>query len=131
MSDNPLDRIPGHDRVTLRAVVVKDGEDPGPALAAAGIFDPVALPVAFGEPDIGFGDGITPNLMAVLETNPATGEDPAPSSGARPASAEAQPSAAASAVGDRPGRPVTTTLPAAFGMQPLAPVRRSGGGDGR
>jgi hypothetical protein len=67
MSDNPLDRIRDHDRISFSAVVVKDGEDPGPALAAAGIFDPVALPVTFGEPDIGFGDGITPALTAVLE----------------------------------------------------------------
>jgi hypothetical protein len=45
MNDNPLDRIPKHDRVSLRAVVVDDGEDPGPALRAAGIFDPIAVPI--------------------------------------------------------------------------------------
>jgi hypothetical protein len=126
MSDNPLDRIPSHDRVSLRAVLVKDGEDPGPALAAAGIFDPVALPVTFGEPDIGFGDGITPNLTAVLETHPGPGDVLVPASGARPASAEAQSGAAASGFDDRPGEPATINLPAAYGMQPLAPVRPSG-----
>ncbi len=69
MSDNPLDRIPAHDRVSLRAVIVPDGVDPGPAQAQAGIIDPIALSVWFGEdqPDASFGDGFTPNLTAVLE----------------------------------------------------------------
>jgi hypothetical protein len=126
MSDNPLDHIPSHDRVSLKAVVVRDGEDPEPALAAAGIYDPVALPVVFGEPDIGFGDGITPNLSAILETHSGPGDDFAPLSGARPASTEAQPSATGFALDGRSSSAVTTTLPATFGMQPLAPVRRSG-----
>jgi hypothetical protein len=71
MSDNPLDRIPSFDRVSIRAVVVSDGEDPSHALAEAGIFDPISLPVVFGEnqPDFRFGDGITPNLTAVLESD--------------------------------------------------------------
>ncbi len=65
MSDNPLDRIPGFDRVSIRAVVVMEGEDPGPALAAAGLVDPVAVPVVFGEgaPDRSFGDGFTPKRV--------------------------------------------------------------------
>ena len=69
MSDNPLDRIPDFDRVSVRAVVVMEGEDPGPLLAAAGIVDPVAVPVVFGEgaPDRNFGDGFTPNVSAVIE----------------------------------------------------------------
>jgi hypothetical protein len=128
MSDNPLDRIPSHDRVSLRAVVVGDGEDPGPAVAAAGIFDPIALPVVFGEPDIGFGDGITPNLTAVLEFHPAAGDDVAPASGAPPASAEPQGGVAGDDRNDRPGGAAPTNLPAAFGTRPLAPVRRSNPG---
>ena len=69
MSDNPLDRIASFDRVSIRAVVVSDDEDPSQALSEAGIFDPISLPVVFGEdqPDFSFGDGITPNLTAVLE----------------------------------------------------------------
>jgi hypothetical protein len=45
MSDTPPDRIPNFDRVSIRAVVVEDGEDPSQALAAAGIVDPIALPI--------------------------------------------------------------------------------------
>ena len=73
MSDNPLDRIPSFDRVSVRAVVVMEGEDPGPLLAAAGIVDPVAVPVVFGEtaPDRSFGDGLTPNVSAVVEFDQA------------------------------------------------------------
>lgn len=72
MSDNPLDRLPAYDRVSIRAVLVHDGEDPAAALAEAGIFDPIAIPVMLGDgADLSgtlLGDGITPNLMAVLET---------------------------------------------------------------
>ncbi len=61
MSGSALDRIHPHDRVSIRAVLVHDGEDPGPALAAAGIFDPIAIPVVIGEhpPTSGMlGDGL-------------------------------------------------------------------------
>ncbi len=71
MSNNPLDRLPAYDRVSIRAVLVQDGEDPSAALAEAGIFDPIAIPVMLGDgADLSgtlLGDGITPNLMAVLE----------------------------------------------------------------
>ena len=75
MSDNPLDRIPTFDRLSLRAVVVPEGEDPGPALAAAGIVEPIELPIVFGEdpPDRTFGDGLTPNITAVLEQDQSDG----------------------------------------------------------
>ncbi len=61
MSDNPVDRIHPHDRISIRAVLVHDGEDPGPALAAAGIFNPIAIRVVLGEnlPMAGgLGDGL-------------------------------------------------------------------------
>jgi hypothetical protein len=119
MSDNPLDRIPSFDRVSVRAVVVMEGEDPGPMLAAAGIVDAVAVPVVFGEsaPDRGFGDGFTPNISAVMEFDQEAGgfeaEADEPEDGATR-------SAVAEALASRPG---TVTLPAAYGIKPLAPVR--------
>jgi hypothetical protein len=64
MSDDPLDRIPAYNRVSIRAVLVHGDEDPGPALAAACITDPIALRVVMGDdPHVGgmLGDGITPN----------------------------------------------------------------------
>src|ERR1700733_5798448 len=115
MSDNPLDRIPGFDRISLRAVVVAEGEDPGPALAAAGISDPIALPIVFGEapPDRSFGDGFTPNAAAVLEFDEPGRNAPGcacPASDIRDFGAQAD--AGASASGDvPPSRPVTTNLP--------------------
>ncbi len=139
MTDNPLDRIPNHDRVSLRAVVLRDGEDPGPALAAAGITDSIALPIMFGEgqPGASFGDGFTPNLTAVLEPDQGQDSDGVPigdegfgGSGYDPAAgsdsleAGAMSGAAGEAV-PLPGA-TTTTLPAAYGLQPLAPVRKSG-----
>jgi len=58
-------------RLSLRCVLVTGGADPGPALAAAGIFDPVAIPVVFGDgPGLSggiLGDGRTPNLVGTLE----------------------------------------------------------------
>jgi hypothetical protein len=119
MSDNPLDRIPNFNRVSIRAVLVEDGEDLSEALAAAGIVDPIALPVVFGEdqPDIGFGDGITPNLTAVFETDQQ--EDDFDAAAGHPSSPPESDADHA-----RPSAPVTTTLPSAYGMQPLAPVRQ-------
>jgi hypothetical protein len=129
MSDNPLDRIPSFDRVSIRAVVVSDGEDPSHALSEAGIFDPISLPVVFGEdqPDFRFGDGITPNLTAVLEPDQEVDEF---DSTEQPASTKQT----TSIHGDRAqngaaqqARPATATLPTAYGARPLAPVRPRGG----
>lgn len=121
MSDNPLDRIPSFDRLSVRAAVVPDGEDPEAAVAAAGIVDPVILPVVFGEsvPDRSFGDGFTPNLTAVLEFDqPVADASSAPSSdqaSGAGGSAGSEPTARASA-------PATANLPASYGSQALAPV---------
>jgi hypothetical protein len=115
-----MDRLPAHNRVSIRAVLVRDGEDPGPALAAAGIVDPVAVPVVAGDhPDLSggiLGDGVTANLTATLETE--QGEDAQVAADGEQAIAGRGPRAA------QP--PATTTLPPAYGMQPLAPVRRGG-----
>jgi hypothetical protein len=120
MSENPLDRIPSFDRVSIRAVIVPDGEDPTHALSEAGILDPVALPVVFGEdqPGIGFGDGITPNLSGVLEPDLVDDEF---DSCAEPPTAN-QPGAVQRDSGQQ-NQSATTLLPAAYGTQPLAPVR--------
>jgi hypothetical protein len=138
MGDNPLARIPSFDRVSLRAAVVPDGVDPGPALAAAGIFDPIALPIVFGEnpPDRSFGDGFTPNVAAVLEYDqPAAGDSRFGSEGrgsgfnGDPALAGVESGAPGSASDDaQPACPPTISLPTAYGMQPLAPVRASADG---
>ena len=123
MSDNPMDRLPAFNRVSIRAILVEDGEDPGHALAEAGFAEAVAIPVLIGDdPDLSgdiLGNGITPNLTAVLETEIAdAGPDAAPAtqSDQVEGSSETQPG---------PGS-TTTNLPAAFGMQPLAPVRKRG-----
>jgi hypothetical protein len=121
MSDNPLNRIPSFDRLSLRAVVVPTGVDPGPALAAARIVDPIALPIAFGEdpPDNTFGDGITPNVTAVLEYDPEDAAGTSDLQGGAPGGT------AGSSTIDQPwsAEPSTVNMPAAYGMQPLAPVR--------
>ena len=123
MSDDPLDRIPSFDRVSIRAVVVSDDEDPSQALSEAGIFDPISLPVVFGEdqPDFTFGDGITPNLTAVLEPDQEVDEF---DSTDQPAGIQRGP---AQTGPSQQTRPATATLPAAYGAQPLAPVRPRGG----
>jgi hypothetical protein len=131
MTENPLDRIPSFDRVSIRAVVVEDGEDPAQALSEAGIFDAVTLPLVFGEeqPDTSIGDGITPNLTAVLEPDQVDDEfDPS----AQPTAIEQGPmpldpvqNCPAEADPGQQSHP-TTCLPKAYGAQPLAPVHRRG-----
>jgi len=103
-------------------VLVTSGADPTAALAAAGIFDPIAIPVVLSEaadlPAGMLGDGRTPNLRAVLEMDQQSASESSPGTqtgSARPAAGGAQPSG-----------PVTATLPAAFGMKSLVPIRRSG-----
>ena len=122
MSESPLDRIPAYNQGLDRAVLVHEGEEPSPALAATGIVDPIAIPVALDEEiDLAggiLGDGITPNLITVLETEqhdefgsrPYDPPDKAPS----------QPDAG------RPDDPVATTMPEAFGMRSFAPMGRLG-----
>jgi hypothetical protein len=118
MSDNPLDRLPTVDRVSIRAVLVQEGEDPGVALAEAGFADMISVPVVLGEaadPSGGIlGDGITPNPLAVLETEQEDGLDQA-------ADARSVPVPLVSAA-EAPSEPSKPNLPPAFGLQPLAPV---------
>jgi hypothetical protein len=69
------------------------------------------------QPGAGFGDGVTPNLTAVLQSEQETpGQDagrPAPTTEGRLGSA-GEP------------RSMPTSLPAAYGLQPTAPVRKRG-----
>jgi hypothetical protein len=124
MSDNPMDRLSPYDRVSVRAVLVHEGEDPTAALAAAGIVDAIVVPVVMGEDlDLSggiLGNGITPNLTAVLETEHQ--DDDTFDNGPGSPQGSAQPSAQPSTGTAPSSGPVTTMLPAAYGMQPLAPV---------
>jgi hypothetical protein len=74
MSDNPLGSIPSFNRVTFAAVLVAGDGDATEALLAAGIFDPVAVPVLAGDdgdastnPPAG---GLVPGITAVAEFAP-------------------------------------------------------------
>jgi hypothetical protein len=123
MSDDPLDRIPSFDRISIRAVLVHEGEDPGPALREAGIIDAVALPVMLDDDShhIGgfLGDGITDNLTAVLEPDVTDDEEEDLADAPHAARSWQNPDTTAES------RPVgVARLPEAFGSQPLAPVRR-------
>ncbi len=135
MNDDLLDRIPSFDRVSIRAVVVADGEDPGHALSQAGIFDPVAVAVAFGEspPDGSFGDGMTPNVTAVVEYDPPEASDLLGgdcedgshhrSVNTRDGGAGPDPGTARQVdAGQPPAKSLAVNLPAVYGLQPLAPV---------
>jgi hypothetical protein len=123
MTDNPMDSLSTFDLISIRAVLVHDGEDPSDAVSEAGIYDPIEVPVMMGEDmslaEGGIGDGITPNLSAVLETE--QWDIFASSSQSRPRDTGGTSGSA------QPAQSGTTTLPAAYGIQPLAPVRRRGG----
>ncbi|HBK04327.1 MAG TPA: hypothetical protein DDZ81_00505 [Acetobacteraceae bacterium] len=128
MNDDPLDLIPSFARISVAAVLVSDGEDPGSALTEAGIIDPIAVEVRIGDTvDLSeglFGDGATPNLTAILETEQGGDECDGPSQ--HQAASGFPRDSARSMAGDpfRP-EPVATNLPPAFGMRPVAPVRGS------
>jgi hypothetical protein len=119
MSDNPVDKLPAHNRVSIRAVLVHEGEDASAALAEAGFADTISVPAVLGEhSDLSggiLGNGITPNLTVVLETTQEDESGESPGAQTDPGQPERRD------VG--PSGPVTTMLPPAFGMQPLAPVR--------
>ena len=123
MEDDPADRMAKANRVSIRAVLVSHpGVDIQAALAKAGIFNPVAIPVRLGEqPDLSagiLGDGITPNLIGVLEPDQ---HDQPDARSAKPAPREAK---ALNRSRTRHQPPRTANLPAAFGLKPMAPVRK-------
>ena len=122
MTSDPPGTLPAYNRVSIRAVLVHEGEDPSAALAAAGLVNAVVVPVvlgdASGQPAAGQRGGIVPNLPAVLQFD-AAGSFAAPFGSQPVATSIASASIPAPA-------PVTQTLPAAFGGKPLAPIRRPG-----
>lgn len=120
MPDDAADRFAAMSRVSIRAVIAWNGEDVSEALLKAGITNPVTIPVVLGDGDpIGFlGAGGTPNLTGMLEFDaPAWRGDFAAGVGEQD-------------MGDKPARVSeadgsrAVTLPPAYGLQPLAPVRR-------
>jgi hypothetical protein len=117
MSDNPMDSLPSFNRLSIRAVLVTDGQDPRAALADAGIFNPVAIPVVLGE-DFQSGDllgnAITPNLTGVLEPDQEDDWGFSPPLPANRTSAAPTP--------QQPEKSAVTTLPEAFGRRAFAPV---------
>jgi hypothetical protein len=120
VTDNPLDQIPEFDRISLRAVLVTGNTDPTEALNAAGIYDPVVLPVILDNGAGDVGNALTPGIRAVLEFQDpeplAQPQDPDPPTASEPSSA-ASPAAAS------PTAPRTAMLPATSFGRPLAPVR--------
>jgi hypothetical protein len=130
MNENPLDRIPEYDRLSLRAVIVPEGQDPGPYLASAGIDDPVALPIVFGdaEPSVTFGEAFTPNLKAVLESDQPDsagfGETANAASGSGDNGSENQAKPWRSAVSQAPG---LEARPSVQGYRSVAPILRRQG----
>jgi hypothetical protein len=122
MSDDPVNRLPAFNRVSIRAVLVTEGEDATEALMQAGFSETISIPVVLGDDlDLAggiLGNGITPNLTALLETEHQDAFDAPP--GTQPGSAQSPAEAAP------PSAPATANLPAAFGIQPLAPVRKRG-----
>ena len=119
MGDDTPDTIPSFARVSVAAVLVFEGEDPNSALTQAGILDPIAVEVRIGEtedPSQGFlGDGVTPNLRAILETDQGDQRRDASSGGVD-----------ASSIGRIAARSAATNPPLPSGNRPFAPVRGSG-----
>jgi hypothetical protein len=122
MTNDPTDKPPAFNRVSIRAVLVHEGDDPTEALAKAGFSDVISIPVILGDdPHLSggiLGNGITPNLVAILETEQEDAIEDEP--GTQP-----DPSRSASEAAP-PSTPATANLPAAFGIRPLAPVRKRG-----
>jgi hypothetical protein len=118
MSDNPMDRVSSFNRVSLRAVLVTNGQDPSEALAAAGIFDPIAVTVVLGDdPTISgavLGDVVTPNLIGVLEPDQEHDWGSLPT---------LQPNRTSTAsISPQSGRKVVTTSPEPLGRRSFAPI---------
>ena len=107
----------------MRAVLISNGEDPGQALSNAGIINPVSLTVVLGDdptlPTGILGDGITPNVVAVLQTEQEDGFGDAQPEVSSPMGAGFE--------NAPPAQAFTRTVPAAFGSSPLAPVRQRAG----
>ena len=104
--------MPTIDRISLRAVLVTGDADPSDALKAAGIHDPVVLPVVVDDGSGSSDQSLTPGIQATLEFQ-ATDDIAQPEAAAMAPDA-VEPAAAA---------PRTAMLPAGPLGQALAPVR--------
>ncbi len=121
MEDDLAQRFAKTNRVSIRAVLVTDqNADVQSVLTQAGIFDPAVIPVVLGDtPDLSggiLGDGVTPNLMGTLEQDAPNAHQAEP--------AFNKPKASKKGFRARYQPPPTANLPAAFGLKPMAPVRR-------
>ena len=118
MDDDLADALAKANRVSIRAILLPDGEDAAQALAENGIDNPVVVPFIYANEtfDSGgvMGDGRTPNVVATLERDQNDRSNA--ESGSSPPATHQPVGAAGLEV------PTTMTLPAAFGIKPLAPV---------
>lgn len=118
-----MQRLAAANRVSIRAVLDDGHGDLQAALRDAGIFEPVAIPVLLGDQADAsggmLGNGVTPNVVGVLEPDEAESDTFA----ADPDPAPLLPKGGAAIVADRSG---SANLPASFGIRPLAPVRAPG-----
>jgi len=120
--EDAAQRLLQSERVTVKAVMVADDEDPAPHLLAAGIVEPVSIPFAFdddGATPASMGDGWTPGVTGILEFDDEGGADSPPFDAAE----ENLPSTQDDGEPEEP-RERTANLPGAFGMSPMAPVWR-------
>ncbi|MEA2787598.1 MAG: hypothetical protein QOG73_4 [Acetobacteraceae bacterium] len=118
-----MDRLSSFNRVSLRAVLVTNGQDPSVALAAAGIFDPIAVTVVLGDgPTISgavLGDVVTPNLTGVLEPDQEHDWGPLPA---------LQPNRTSTAsISRQSGRKVAATSLEPLGRRSFAPITSRSG----
>lgn len=65
--DDPLSQIPAHDRVSIPAILIVEGDDSFASPIAAGIDDPVIIPVTIdADSVVMMGDCFTENVTAVF-----------------------------------------------------------------
>jgi hypothetical protein len=65
--DDPLSQILAHDRVSIPAILIVDGDDSVASPVDAGIYDPVTIPVTIGDDStVMLGDCFTESITAVF-----------------------------------------------------------------
>lgn len=127
-AEDTAQRLIEAERVSVRVVVVADGEDPTPHLLKAGIVDPVIVPFAWADDERSagmMGDGRTSGVTATLEFDDEAGESFAQHADPADRPAVNPPSGSNLVSGSDPvSETRTVQLPEAFGLKPMAPVRR-------
>jgi hypothetical protein len=122
-NEEAAQRLIQSERVSLRAVVVPEGQDVTPYLREAGIADPVSLPFA------PIGNGASAAGMTAIWTSDVTaeldfGDDGDPDSPMPFTSEQDNTASNSDELVPTEKSFQTMNLPEAFGMRPLAPVRR-------